>query len=86
VVTQAGATIQTLGELLGQASITAAQISASANQQATGISQIRQAMRDVSQATQQSLTSTRSTEHAVQDLNAMGQKLKGLLSEYGRAA
>ena len=81
-----GATIQALGEQLGQASLTAAQISASASQQATGISQIRQAMRDVNQATQQALTSTRQTERAVQDLNAMGQKLKGLLSEYGRTA
>jgi methyl-accepting chemotaxis protein len=86
VVTQAGATIQALGDLLAQASLTAAQISASASQQATGIGQIRQAMRDVSQATQQSLTSTRQTERAVQDLNIMGQKLKGLLSEYRRAA
>ena len=86
VVTQAGATIQALGDQLGQASLTAAQISASASQQATGISQIRQAMRDVSQATQQALTSTRQTERAVQDLNSMGQKLKSLLSEYGRTA
>ena len=86
VVTQAGATIQALGDLLAQASLTAAQISASASQQATGIGQIRQAMRDVSQATQQSLTSTRQTERAVQELNAMGQKLKALLGEYGRAA
>ncbi|MBM7116221.1 methyl-accepting chemotaxis protein [Archangium primigenium] len=84
VVTQTGSTIQTLSDLLSQASLTAAQISASANQQATGIGQIRQAMRDVSQATQQSLTSTRQTEQAMQDLNAMGQRLKGLLSEYGR--
>jgi methyl-accepting chemotaxis protein len=86
VVTQAGTHIQTLGELLTQASLTAAQISASASQQAIGIGQIRQAMRDVNQATQQSLNSTRQTELAVQDLNAMGQKLKSLLSEYGRAA
>jgi methyl-accepting chemotaxis protein len=86
VVTQAGATIQALGDQLTQASLTAAQIAASSSQQATGISQIRQAMRDVSQATQQTLISTRQTERAVQDLNAMGQKLKGLLSEYGRAA
>ncbi|WNG21379.1 methyl-accepting chemotaxis protein [Cystobacter fuscus] len=86
VVAQAGSTIQTLGDLLGQASLTAAQISASANQQATGIGQIRQAMRDVSQATQQTLTSTRQTERAMQDLNGMGQKLKSLLSEYGRVA
>ncbi|WNG51263.1 methyl-accepting chemotaxis protein [Archangium minus] len=86
VVTQAGTHIQTLSELLSQASLTAAQISASASQQATGIGQIRQAMRDVSQATQQTLTSTRQTERAIQELNVMGQKLKGLLSEYGRAA
>jgi methyl-accepting chemotaxis protein len=84
VVGEAGTTIQTLGELLGQASLTAAQIAASANQQATGIGQIRQAMRDVNQSAQQALTSTRQTERAVQDLNAMGLKLKGLLSEYGR--
>jgi methyl-accepting chemotaxis protein len=86
VVQQTGTTIQALGDLLAQASLTAAQIAASANQQATGISQIRQAMRDVNQATQQTLASSRQTERAVQDLNSMGQKLKGLLSEYGRVA
>ena len=84
VVSQAGITIQSLGELLVQASLTAAQIAASANQQATGIGQIRQAMRDVNQSAQQALTSTRQTERAVQDLNAMGLKLKSLLSDYGR--
>ncbi|WP_224244850.1 methyl-accepting chemotaxis protein [Hyalangium gracile] len=84
VVGQAGSTIQTLGELLAQASLTAAQIAASANQQATGIGQIRQAMRDVNQSSQQALSSTRQTERAVQDLNAMGLKLKGMLSDYGR--
>ena len=84
VVGQSGAIIQRLGELLAQASLTAAQIAASANQQATGIGQIRQAMRDVSQSSQQALSSTRQTERAVQDLNAMGLKLKSLLSDYGR--
>lgn len=84
VVSEAGANIQTLSDLLAQASLTAAQIAASANQQATGIGQIRQAMHDVNQATQQALISSRQTERAMQDLNAMGQKLKGLLGEYGR--
>jgi methyl-accepting chemotaxis protein len=84
VVTEAGATIQQLADLLTQASLTAAQIAASANQQATGIGQIRQAMHDVNQATQQGLISSRQTERAMQDINAMGQKLKGLLGEYGR--
>jgi methyl-accepting chemotaxis protein len=84
VVGQAGTSIQTLGDILAQASLTAAQIAASANQQATGIGQIRQAMRDVNQSAQQALSSTRQTERAVQDLNTMGLKLKGLLSEFGR--
>lgn len=84
VVSQAGTTIQRLGDLLVQASLTAAQIAASANQQATGIGQIRQAMRDVNQSSQQALSSTRQTERALQDLNGMGLKLKNLLSEYGR--
>ena len=84
VVTEAGATIQQLADLLTQASLTAAQIAASANQQATGIGQIRQAMHDVNQATQQGLISSRQTERAMQDINAMGQKLKGLLGEFGR--
>ncbi|MFP2933940.1 methyl-accepting chemotaxis protein [Pyxidicoccus sp. 3LG] len=84
VVSEAGSNIQTLSDLLAQASLTAAQIAASANQQATGIGQIRQAMHDVNQATQQALLSSRQTERAMQDLNGMGQKLKGLLGEYGR--
>ncbi|HZI16261.1 MAG TPA: methyl-accepting chemotaxis protein [Myxococcus sp.] len=84
VVSEAGAHIQTLSDLLTQASLTAAQIAASANQQATGIGQIRQAMHDVNQATQQALISSRQTERAMQDINAMGQKLKNLLGEYGR--
>ncbi|QDF08385.1 methyl-accepting chemotaxis protein [Myxococcus xanthus] len=84
VVSEAGSNIQTLSDLLAQASLTAAQIAASANQQATGIGQIRQAMHDVNQATQQALISSRQTERAMQDLNGMGQKLKGLLGEYGR--
>ncbi|WP_342377016.1 methyl-accepting chemotaxis protein [Myxococcus stipitatus] len=84
IVSEAGATIQALSDLLAQASLTAAQIAASANQQATGIAQIRQAMHDVNQATQQGLMSARQTERAMQDINGMGQKLKNLLDEYGR--
>ncbi|QSQ12472.1 methyl-accepting chemotaxis protein [Myxococcus landrumensis] len=84
IVSEAGATIQALSDLLAQASLTAAQIAASANQQATGIAQIRQAMHDVNQATQQGLMSSRQTERAMQDINGMGQKLKNLLDEYGR--
>lgn len=84
VVGEAGATIQTLSELLGHASIAAAQITGSAAQQVTGINQIRQAMREISQASQQNVSSNRQTEQAVQNLSQMGGRLKELLGEYGR--
>ena len=84
VVGEAGATIQTLSELLGHASIAAAQITGSAAQQVTGIGQIRQAMREISQASQQNVSSNRQTEQAVQNLSQMGARLKELLAEYGR--
>jgi methyl-accepting chemotaxis protein len=84
VVGEAGTTIQTLSELLGHASIAAAQITGSAAQQVTGIGQIRQAMREISQASQQNVTSNRQTELAVQNLSQMGARLRELLGEYGR--
>jgi methyl-accepting chemotaxis protein len=79
-VTQAGDTIRTLAGIIDEAARTAQQISASAVQQATGITQVKQAMRDINEATNQSLASTRQTERAAQDLTALGAKLKKQLA------
>lgn len=82
-VAVAGETIRTLAEAVAEASRTAAQIVASAGQQAAGMVQIRQAMRDIQEATQQNLASTRQTEQAAQDLNRLGGRLLNVVGAGG---
>ncbi|HVR84453.1 MAG TPA: methyl-accepting chemotaxis protein [Planctomycetota bacterium] len=81
--TQAGETIKTLAQTLGDAAQAAAQIAASASQQATGMAQIHQAMKNIHQVTGQNLASTRQAERAANDLNALGGRLKTLISGNG---
>lgn len=83
-VNQAGETIRTLADTMNEAAQAASQIAASAGQQAAGMAQIHQATKSISQATNQNLASTRQSEHAAQDLNALGVKLKELLAGFGR--
>ena len=78
-VTEAGETIRTLAEAVTEAAQSAAQIVASAGQQAAGMGQIREAMGSIHQATQQNLASTKQSERAAQDLNALGIKLLDLV-------
>lgn len=80
VVNQAGETIKTLADGVAESSQAAIQIVASAGQQATGMAQIHQAMKNVDQVTHQNLASTKQAERAAQDLNEMGVKLKDLLA------
>jgi methyl-accepting chemotaxis protein len=79
-ITRAGETIRQLAATIDEAATAAHQITASATQQATGMGQVQQAMRDISQATHQSTAATKQAERAAQDLNALGAKLKELLS------
>ena len=76
---QVTATAKQVGDVVGEGARVAAQILASAGQQAAGMSQIRQAMGNIQQATQQNLASTRQAERAAQDLNALGTKLLELV-------
>lgn len=78
-VNRAGETIRTLASTVEEAARAANQITASAAQQATGMSQVQQAMRDINAATTQSLASTRQAERAAQDLDSLGAKLKSML-------
>lgn len=80
VVDQAGQTIKSLSDTILEATQASGQIVASAGQQATGMAQIHQAMKNVNQVTNQNLASTRQAERAAQDLNAMGGRLKELLA------
>jgi len=78
-VTEAGETIRTLAEAVGEAAQTASQIVASAGQQALGMTQVRQAMASIHEATQQNLASTKQAERAAQDLNNLGARLLAIV-------
>jgi methyl-accepting chemotaxis protein len=75
---QAGSTIQTLADTLVEAAQAAAQIVAAASQQATGMAQIHDAMKNIDQVARQTLTATRQTEQAAQNLNTLGTELATL--------
>ncbi len=76
----AGDTIQTLEGVMVDVAESAAQIAASAGQQATGLTQIHQAMRDISQVSIQNLAATHQAQRAASDLSALGERLTSLLS------
>jgi len=68
-----------LAETVNDAAQAAAQIVASAGQQAIGMGQIRQAIANIHDATQQNLIATRQSEQAAQDLNKLGNRLLALV-------
>ena len=83
-VNQAGEIIASLADASGDAAQAAAQIVASAGQQAIGMEQIRQAIGNIHDATQQHLTATRQSETAAQDLNKLGTRLVELVGANAR--
>ncbi|MBI2401583.1 MAG: chemotaxis protein [Gemmatimonadetes bacterium] len=85
---QVTATAKQVTDVVTEGARVAAQIQASAGQQAAGMTQIRQAMGNIHEATQQNLASTKQAERAAQDLNALGTKLLELVgaSRHGREA
>jgi methyl-accepting chemotaxis protein len=76
--TQAGETITTLTQTLNESAQAVAQIVASAGQQATGMAQINQAMKNINEVAQQNLQATRQAEQAAQNLNDLGTELAKL--------
>jgi methyl-accepting chemotaxis protein len=83
-VSDAGETIRALANAVAETVQAMAQIVASAGQQAAGMTQVRQAMGSIHEATQQNLASTKQAERAAQDLNAVGEKLLALVGGNGR--
>jgi methyl-accepting chemotaxis protein len=61
-----------------EAARAAGQIVASAGQQATGMAQIHQAMKNIDQVARQNLAAMRQAEQAAQNLNALGTRLAEL--------
>ena len=82
-IQEAGETIRTLAEAANEAAQAVAQIVASAGQQAAGMSQIRQAIENIQEATQQTLASTRQSEQAATDLHRLGDRLLDIVGRNG---
>jgi methyl-accepting chemotaxis protein len=60
----------------------AAQMVAGGRQQASGVEQIALAMRNINQATVQSLSSTRQAEKTAQELNDLARSLAEIVEQY----
>jgi len=78
---QAGETIRTLAETLADAARASAQIVASVGQQATGMGQIHQAVRNIDQVAKQNAAATRQAAQAAENLTKLGTRLAGLTTQ-----
>jgi methyl-accepting chemotaxis protein len=78
---QAGETIRALADTLAEVARAAAQIVASVGQQATGMSQIHQAIRNIDQVAKQTAAATRQAAQAADNLNKLGTRLAALTAE-----
>jgi methyl-accepting chemotaxis protein len=78
-ISEAGETIRSLADAVQEAAQSSAQIVASAGQQALGMEQIRHAVSNIHQATQQNLTASRQSEQAAQSLTRLGERLQELV-------
>jgi methyl-accepting chemotaxis protein len=76
---EAGSTITVLVDMIAEAAQSAMQITASAGQQATGMSQIHQAMSQIKETSVQNLAATRQAEQAAQNLHVVGTRLKAMV-------
>jgi methyl-accepting chemotaxis protein len=80
VAIRAGEAIRLLAENVGESAQAAQQILASAQQQGGGMDQVALAMRNIQQASTQTLASTRQVERAAQDLNELARRLQARAS------
>jgi methyl-accepting chemotaxis protein len=71
-----------LSRVIAESAQVAMQMVAGGRQQVSGVEQVALAMRNINQATVQSLASTRQAERSAQDLNELASALEGIVSQY----
>jgi methyl-accepting chemotaxis protein len=79
---QAGESIRLLADSIGESASASTQIAASNQQQMVGMDQVAMAMENIREASALSVTSTQQAEQSAQNLNELGQKLKGLVDKF----
>ncbi len=78
--------IRTMSLTIADSAQSALQILASANQQATGMTQIQRAVRDINTVATQNVASTRQIERAGEDLRSLSEELQRMLRQGDMAA
>ena len=79
---EAGEAIRQMGECIDESAQAALMISASSQQQLTGMDQVALAMENIKQASEQNVAGMIEVELTVQNLHDLGQKLKGVVERY----
>ncbi len=79
VVVNAEKTIDDLGTMVSEAARVAAKIVAASSQQSVSMHQVTDSMNEIDHTAQRTLTATRQTATAADDLAALGQRLKELI-------
>ncbi len=79
---EAGEAIRTLADSIAESANAAAQIAASSQQQLVGMDQVALAMENIREASNLSVTGTQQAERSAQNLNELGQRLKGLVEKF----
>ncbi|MCF6149163.1 MAG: methyl-accepting chemotaxis protein [Candidatus Kuenenia sp.] len=82
LTSEAGKSIHKLRNSVSLASQAAMQITASSNEQMSGITQVVNAMENIKTATSQNVESARQLEEEAHNLNNLGQRLKKLIQKY----
>ena len=80
VASDTGAKFRKLAEHITESAASAQHTVAAAGQQATGMAQVRQAIRQINQASLQNVVAIRQTEQSARDLSSMGSQLQRILS------
>jgi methyl-accepting chemotaxis protein len=79
---EAGESIRTLADSIAESANAAAQIGATSQQQMVGMDQVVLAMESIREASNLSVTGTQQAEQSAQNLNELGQRLKGLVEKF----
>lgn len=82
LATQSGNMIELLADNVNEAAQSVMQISASSQQQMSGMGQIVPAMENIRQASEQNVIGTRQTQAAAQNLTDLGNKLQSVVDKY----
>ncbi len=82
LATTAGKSIEALAASIEQSSLAAGQISASSQQQLSGMDQLAQAMNNLKESTELNVGGAKQLRESSRDLNTLGQHLKGLAGKF----